>query len=249
MSFPEHADFVLVGAGIHGLSTAWRLAERLIEKGESVDGRIVVIDKTGIAAGASGIACGVIRNNYFQPAMRELMAHSVAVWESDPKAFSYHPVGYMQISCEAMRSDVGKIFQEQKSIGYESDFIEGSNACISYMRGMFSDWQAQGITSILHEKRGGYANNAAAIYGLATKAESLGVRIITGVEVRGFKQSDTAKSIYAVETDKGDICCEQVVIAAGPWVRDFWNMLDLPNQISIKGNDGLQRRIGCLCAL
>mgnify|MGYP003352360904 CR=1 FL=1 len=34
--------------------------------------------KGGIAAGASGIACGVIRNNYFQPAMRALMAVAVA---------------------------------------------------------------------------------------------------------------------------------------------------------------------------
>jgi hypothetical protein len=25
------------------------------------------IDKTGIGAGASGIACGVVRNNYYQP--------------------------------------------------------------------------------------------------------------------------------------------------------------------------------------
>ena len=57
---------------------------------------VLVIDKTSIAAGASGIACGVVRNNYFQPAMRELMAHSVSVWESDPEAYSYHPVGYMQ---------------------------------------------------------------------------------------------------------------------------------------------------------
>ena len=49
------------------------------------------LDKTGIAAGASGIACGVMRNNYYQPAMRELMAHSVSVWESDPEAYSLSP--------------------------------------------------------------------------------------------------------------------------------------------------------------
>ena len=58
---------------------------------------ILVVDKTAIAAGASGIACGVVRNNYFQPAMRELMAHSVDQWESDAETYSYHPVGYMQI--------------------------------------------------------------------------------------------------------------------------------------------------------
>ena len=43
--------------------------------GEEVEGRIVVLDKSGIASGASGIACGIVRNNYFQPAMRELLAH------------------------------------------------------------------------------------------------------------------------------------------------------------------------------
>ncbi len=57
MAFPDHADFVIIGAGIHGLSTAWRLAERLAAAGEQVEGRVVVLDKTGIAAGASGVAC------------------------------------------------------------------------------------------------------------------------------------------------------------------------------------------------
>ncbi|MDQ3114964.1 MAG: FAD-binding oxidoreductase, partial [Actinomycetota bacterium] len=79
---PAAARFVVVGAGIHGLSTAWHLAAELRARGRG-DGRdIVVIDKTGVAAGASGIACGVVRNNYFQPAMRRLMAHSVSVWET-----------------------------------------------------------------------------------------------------------------------------------------------------------------------
>src|SRR5690606_29043425 len=146
-----------VGAGIHGMTTAWKLAERLQERGERVEGRIIILDKAGVAAGASGVACGVVRNNYFQPAMRRLMAHSVEIWESDPKGLSYHPVGYLQISCEAMRDDVGTIFAQQQAIGYDSVFIEGANASTKYMRGIFEDWQAQGITSVLHEKRGGYS--------------------------------------------------------------------------------------------
>ena len=47
MAFPKHADFVVIGAGIHGLSCAWRLAEKLTEAGENVEGRIVVLDKSG----------------------------------------------------------------------------------------------------------------------------------------------------------------------------------------------------------
>ena len=239
MAFPQHADYVVIGDGIHGLSTAWRLAERLTEAGEKVEGRVIVLEKSGIAAGASGIACGVVRNNYFQPAMRRLMAHSVSVWESDPQAFSYHPVGYMQISSEVMHEDVAQIYSQQKEIGYESVFIEGADDCNTYMRGLFDDWQAQGITSVLHEKRGGYSNNTKAMYGLAGKVEALGVRIITGVEVKGFTSQSGSGAISAVETDKGSITCERVIIGAGPWVRDFWHMLDLPSQIRIKGADGV----------
>ena len=93
MAFPTHSKYVIIGAGIHGLSTAYHLALELKARGKGSGADILVVDKTGIAAGASGIACGVVRNNYYQPAMRRLMAQSVEVWESDPKAYSYHPVG------------------------------------------------------------------------------------------------------------------------------------------------------------
>src|SRR5690554_5502555 len=169
MAIPSHVKYLVIGAGIHGLSTAFHLAQNLRRRGRGGGEDILVVDKSGIASGASGIACGVVRNNYFQPAMRRLMAHSVSVWESDPEAFSYHPVGYMQISHEAMRADVGEIFAQQQAIGYESVFIEGAEDSTRYMRGFFEDWQAQNITSVLHEKRGGYANNTKAIYGLAAK--------------------------------------------------------------------------------
>jgi len=236
MAFPTDSKYVIIGAGIHGLSTAYHLALALKAEGKGSGADIVVIDKTAIAAGASGIACGVIRNNYFQPAMRELMAHSVAVWESDPEAYSYHPVGYLQISHEGMHTDIAAIHDQQRAIGYPSTLVSGAADSTAYMRGIVDDWQAQGITSVLHEKKGGYANNTKAMYGLAGKAETLGVRIITGVTVRGLRTAGGA--VTAVETDRGDIETDYVVAGVGPWVRSIWAMLDLPNTISILGADG-----------
>jgi len=139
MTVPAHSRYVIIGAGIHGLSTGWRLAAELRRRGLGGGEDILILDKTGIGAGASGIACGVIRNNYFQPAMRELMAHSVAVWESDPEAFAYRPVGYMQIAPETMHDDVAKIFAEQQAIGYPSTLIEGERDCRAYLLDMFGD--------------------------------------------------------------------------------------------------------------
>ena len=161
------------------------------------------------------------------------MAHSVKVWESDAEAYSYHPVGYMQISSESMHEDVASIYQQQQAIDYKSTFIEGEKDCSNYMKTIFDDWQAKNITSILHEQPGGFANNTKAIYALAKKAEAHDVRIITGVEVTGFTR-DGSGAISHVETNKGDIGCDYVVIGAGPWAKIFWEMLELPKTVQIK---------------
>ncbi|MGH6946786.1 MAG: NAD(P)/FAD-dependent oxidoreductase [Kiloniellales bacterium] len=238
MAIPASVKFAVIGAGIHGLSTAYHLAQRLRASGRGSGDDVLVIDKSAIGAGASGIACGVVRNNYYQPAMRALMAHCVEVWESDPEAYSYHPVGYMQISPEAMHRQVATIYAQQQEIGYDSVFIEGAADCERYMKGLFDDWQAKGITSVLHEKKGGYANNLASLYGLAAKAESENVRILTGVEVTGFEFGSNSAAVTALVTDKGRIACDHVVVALGPWVSRAWTMLELPKRISIKGTDG-----------
>ncbi|MBA2769647.1 MAG: FAD-binding oxidoreductase [Sporichthyaceae bacterium] len=236
MELPATASYVVIGAGIHGLSTAWHLASALGDRGDGTRADVVVLDKTDVGAGASGIACGVVRNNYFQPAMRELMAHSVAVWESHAEDFSYHPVGYLQISPEVMHDDVATISAQQREIGYPSTFVEGSDDSRLYLQSIFPDWQAKNITSVLHEHHGGYANNRASLHGLAAKATAAGATILTGVRVTGLSRD--AGTVTAVETDRGTIRCDALVVAAGPWVRDIWQMLGLPETVSVLGRDG-----------
>ncbi len=236
-ALPDSARFVVIGAGVHGLSTAWHLAKELEARGSGSGSDVIILDKSGIGAGPSGLACGVVRNNYFQPAMRELMAHSVGVWESDPEAFHYHPVGYMQIAPEVMHQDVVSIYEQQRAIGYESLLVEGEADCRLYMQNLFHDWQAKNVTVVLHEKRGGYAENMPSMLGLAAKATAHGVAIASPVTVAGFGR-DGSGAVTSVLTDQGDIACDAVVIAAGPWVRDFWHMLDLPAIVPVKGRDG-----------
>ena len=51
MSLPTKAKVVIIGGGIHGLSTAWKLSETYKNPGD-----IIVLEKKDTAAGASGIA-------------------------------------------------------------------------------------------------------------------------------------------------------------------------------------------------
>lgn len=159
------------------------------------------------------------------------MAQCVEVWESDPEAYSYHPVGYMQISPEIMREDVSSIYEQQKTIDYPTEFVEGKKDSMDYMKGLFHDWQASGITSVLHEKKGGYANNTKPLMGLTRKAENEGVTITVNVKVTGFRSLGT--TVDAVETDKGTVEMDCVVIGPGPWINTFWELLELPTHIDV----------------
>src|ERR1700742_3243702 len=205
-TLPASVKHLVIGAGVHGLSTAWHLAS----EGEEV----LVVDKTGIAAGASGIACGVVRNNYFQPAMSELMQACVEVWESDPQAYAYNPVGYIALGPERQEADLTAVYERHQRIGYDSELILGEAEVDAHMKELFPDWRAQNVTVCLPEKQGGFAFNLDSVAGLVGKCESEGVSILPGVEVTGFV-SPSGQDVTAVETDQGTIEVEHVVVAPG----------------------------------
>jgi len=235
---PKLARYVVVGAGIHGLSTAYHLAQELSARGLGSGANVLVVDKSRPGAGASGIACGVVRNNYFQPAMSELMQACVEVWESDPVAYAYNPVGYMALGAAVQESDLTATFERQERIGYRSELILGEAEVDAHMKRLFPDWRAKGVTVCLHEHQGGFAFNMDSVEGLHGKCGEAGVSVVTGVEVTGFEDS-TDGSITAVETSAGRIeVGEQVVVAPGPWAKQFWAMLGLPETIDVHTPSG-----------
>jgi len=225
---------VIVGAGIHGLSTAYHLARELKGRQLGSGADVVVLEKSRPGAGASGIACGVVRNNYYQPAMSELMQACVEVWESDPEAYHYNPVGYIALGPPVQEPDLVEIYERQERIGYRSTLVTGAAEVDAHMKSLFPDWRAQGVTACLHEHQGGFAFNQDSVDGLLGKAEAEGVRVLTGVTVTDFTFASD-DSVKAVVTDGGSIeVGEQLVLAPGPWAPRFWRLLGLPDRIDVR---------------
>jgi hypothetical protein len=119
--------------------------------------------------------------------MSELMQACVEVWESDPEAYAYNPVGYIALGPEVQAPDLAETFERQERIGYRSTFVTGEAEVDRHMQELFPDWRAKGVTACLHEFQGGFAFNKDSVEGLAGKARGQGAEILTGVEVTGLE--------------------------------------------------------------
>src|SRR5919197_1556023 len=213
---PSH---VVVGAGVNGLSTAWRLAERGAE--------VLVLDKGRVGGGASGIAGGIVRNYYRAEAITELVRQSVEIFESEPDAYGFRQVGYLAAVPERQVDDLVAIREQHERAGYESELVVGAERCREYLTWAWPDWEAP-VAAILHERRGGWADAAQTVRHLADRARGAGAEIREGVEVTGFEGG-------AVLTTEGRIACETVVVAPGPWIARVWRMLGLEPEVEVAG--------------
>ena len=219
---PSSARFVVVGAGVHGLCTAYHLAE------EGAD--VLVLEKQRVGAGASGISGGIVRNFYLSAAMNELVAQSVEIFELDPALFGFRQVGYVAVVPAAQADELERIASQHAEVGYLSTLVRGEDAVAEHMRGLFPDWRATGTAALLHDARSGWADAQTTVSALAGMARSAGARIVEGAEVTGF---DLAAGV--VETTAGAIRSDTVVLAPGPWARDLWRLLELPMELELGG--------------
>lgn len=215
----ESADVVVVGAGIHGTSLAFHLAK----KGADV----VVVDRGGLASGATGTSSGWVRMHY------DLAAESRLAWASFPYFTDWAEVvggdcGFVQTGflrlvrderADALRANV----LAQQAMGIPTQVIDAREIA-ALMPGIVSD---AGDTAA-YEPFSGYADPSGAAASLMQAARTMGTRLhqgwtVTSIEVHGSRVSK-------VVTDHGAIDTSVVVNAAGIGAADVGRLVgvDLP---------------------
>ena len=235
MSTNESRKYVIVGAGIHGLSTAWHLAMDLKSRGQGSGRDILVLEKSHVGAGATGVACGNVRNFYMTEALHPILKHSVDVWMHDPINFGFQQVGYVSCGEANQTPDFEKMHKSHNSVDYTSNLYVGKEAR-DFLTSIWPDFKTDGIDVALDERLSGYVGTRNVLRGLVEKCEQHGVEIRTGVEVTGY---DTrAGSVKAITTNQGDIDCDAVIWALGAWTPKHWAMLGKPSHIDCSYPDG-----------
>jgi glycine/D-amino acid oxidase-like deaminating enzyme len=221
---PDSVQYVVVGAGIHGLSTGWHLAMELARRRRGSGRDVVVLDKTGTGAGASGIACGCVRNLYMTEPLHAILRHSVDVWMYDPVAFGFQQVGYVGVD------------EEENLPAYERVWRSQNDEARRFVKAIWPDFNTKYVGLALHEKVSGYAGTRQAVTGLAAKCAEQGVRVLAGVEVTGYDVQ--GGRVQRVLTDQGPIRGDCVVWGLGAWTPKHWAMLGKPATIDCRYPDG-----------
>ncbi|MBA2390824.1 MAG: sarcosine oxidase subunit beta family protein [Geodermatophilaceae bacterium] len=221
---PEHPDFlwaeaepkasydvVIVGAGGHGLATAYYLA-----KNHGIT-NVAVLERGWLAGGNMARNTTIIRSNYLWDESAAIYEHALALWEGLEA----------ELDCEVAFSQRG-VLNLAHSLGDVREGRRRVNA--NQLNGIDAQWltpeEVQKIAPILNissdvrypvlggtfQARAGIAKHDWVAWGYARAAHAMGVDLIQDCEVIGvLREGDR---VVGVDTVRGPIRAAQVGLAA-----------------------------------
>ena len=205
---PEY-DVVIVGAGGHGLATAYYLA-----KNHGVT-NVCVLDKGWLGGGNTGRNTTIIRSNYLQPESGAIYELARSLYEGLSKDLNYNvmfsPRGLINICATEHEMRVfQRIAAANRLAGIESRMIDANEVqkLVPLING--GENARYPILGGLYQPRGGVARHDAVAWGYARGADNLGVDIIQNCAVTGILRK--GGKVVGVETPKGRIKAKKVAI-------------------------------------
>lgn len=208
--FPSTTAVVIIGGGIIGLTAALTLAERNIP--------VVVLEKGRIAGEQSSRNLGWVRKTSRHAHDIPLALAADRLWAQMPERVGVD-VGYRQEGIMFVARNEAQMAMHEswlKSVEHLSlDSRLLSNREIAQkVPGGAGEW-AGGIYTPSDAR----AEPTLASSAIAKAAMALGVVIIKQCAVRTLQMS--AGKVSGVVTEKGEIRCDQVLLAGGMWSRRF----------------------------
>jgi len=207
-------DVVIVGAGGHGLATAFHLA-----KDHGV-GRVAVLDKGWLGGGNTGRNTTIIRSNYLQQESEALYEHALRLWASLSRTLNYNvmysPRGVLMLA--HTEHDV-RLFRRHVHAnhlaGIDNEWLTPSRAKHFCPPLSVAPELRYPVLGAALQRRGGVARHDAVAWGYARAASALGVDIIQNCAVTALRR-DPSGALTAVETTRGIIATSKLaVVAAG----------------------------------
>ncbi|WP_431999543.1 sarcosine oxidase subunit beta family protein [Streptomyces sioyaensis] len=204
-------DVVIVGAGGHGLATAYYLA-----KNHGIT-NVAVLERGWLAGGNMARNTTIIRSNYLWDESAALYEHALKLWEVLPEEleydflFSQRGVLNLAHTLQDVREGVRRVHANRLG-GVDAEWLSTEDVkkfCPIVNTSSDARYPVLGATL---QPRAGIAKHDHVAWALARKADAYGVDLIQGCEVTGFLRD--GDRVVGVETTRGRINAGKVALAA-----------------------------------
>ena len=206
-------DVVIVGAGVHGLATAYYLACQGVRQ-------VAVLERGYLGYGNSGRNTAIIRSNYRTAEGIPFYHESVRLYEELSGVLGFNVLfsqqGHLTLAhTDAAVNGLRVRAEANQVLGVDSTII-GPREIQELVPDIdISDRPRFPILAALYHPPGGIIRHDAVVWGYAREASRLGVEIHPHTEVMAIEKQDGG--IAAVKTSRGRIKTSTVVNATSGW--------------------------------
>ena len=218
-------DVVVVGAGGHGLATAFHLAR---DHGVR---RVAVLEKRLVGYGNVGRNTTIVRSNYLYPENHYFYEDSLRRWETLSRELNYNvmysPRGVVDLAISEDEMPVlARRGNAMRLAGIDAELL-GLAALERHCPELDVHRPRRfPIAGALVQRRGGTVRHDAVAWGYARAASALGVDIIEDCEVTGVRAAGGAAE--GVETTRGYVRADRIVFATAGHTGMVGTMLGVP---------------------
>jgi sarcosine oxidase subunit beta len=209
----SHYDVIIIGAGGHGLATAYYLAK---EHGIT---NVAVLEKGWLGGGNTGRNTTIVRSNYMLEANAHFYEHSLKLWEGLSQDLNYNVMfsqrGVINLAHSDPQLDAfNRRGNAMRLNGIDAVMLGREDIARRVPLLDCSPTARYPVVGGLLQARGGVARHDAVAWGLARAADARGVDIIQNCEVTGIRRD--GDRVVGVDTTRGYIGGNKVgIVVAG----------------------------------
>ena len=218
-------DVVIVGAGGHGLATAYYLAAN-----HGITD-VCVVEKGWLGGGNMARNTTIIRSNYLWDESAAIYEHSLKLWEGLEETLSFD-MQFSQRGVLNLAHDLGDIRTSKRRVyanalnGVDAEWLDADQVKAFVPIVNVSPDVRYPVLGGTLQRRGGVARHDKVAWGFARGADRLGVDIVEHAEVTGFVRGANGE-VQGVETSRGTIRAGKVALAAAGHTSVLASMVGL----------------------
>jgi sarcosine oxidase subunit beta len=218
-------EVIVIGAGGHGLATAYYLAK---EHGVT---DVCIVEKGWLGGGNMARNTTIIRSNYLLDESAAIYEHSLKLWEGLRDELGFD-VEFSQRGVLNLAHDLGEVRSSVRRVnanrlnGVDAEWLSPEEVAEFCPLVNISPSLRYPVMGATLQRRGGTARHDRVAWAYATRASELGVDIVEHAEVSGFIR-DARGKVEGVETTRGRILAPKVALAAAGHTSVLASMLGL----------------------